>query len=244
MGQELEYLKIANSPLLWIACIPAVALVMVQAFLFARRAWKTGPQMGVTKEQMKRGAKSAAIASLGPSLVIVIGAVSLLASVGGPLAWMRLAYIGSVMYELPAADRAATAAGSTLGTNDMTMEAFANCAWIMCVCCLGWIIVSALFTDKMGKLRDKVAGGSEAALAVIAVAGGMGAFAYQCFTRLLPGVNSVDLGSDQVWALVGGFIIMLCLSIYGQKKKAKWVSQFGMTIAMVGDMLIGALTLL
>lgn len=157
---------------------------------------------------------------------------------------MRLAYIGSVMYELPAADRAATAAGSTLGTNDMTMEAFANCAWIMCVCCLGWIIVSALFTDKMGKLRDKVAGGSEAALAVIAVAGGMGAFAYQCFTRLLPGVNSVDLGSDQVWALVGGFIIMLCLSIYGQKKKAKWVSQFGMTIAMVGGMLIGALTLL
>ena len=37
---------------------------------------------------------------------------------------------------------------------------------------------------------------------------------------------------------------MLCLSIYGQKKKAKWVSQFGMTIAMVGGMLIGALTLL
>lgn len=90
MGQELEYLKVANSPLLWIACIPAVALVMVQAFMFARRAWKTGPQMGVSKEQMVRGAKSAAIASLGPSLVIVIGAVSLLASVGGPLAWMRL----------------------------------------------------------------------------------------------------------------------------------------------------------
>ena len=39
MGQELEYLKVANSPLLWIACIPAVALVMVQAFMFARRAW-------------------------------------------------------------------------------------------------------------------------------------------------------------------------------------------------------------
>ena len=96
MGQELEYLKVANSPLLWIACIPAVALVMVQAFMFARRAWKTGPQMGVSKEQMVRGAKSAAIASLGPSLVIVIGAVSLLASVGGPLAWMRLAYIRHV----------------------------------------------------------------------------------------------------------------------------------------------------
>ena len=133
MGQELEHLKVAelapccgspvSPPWHWLWCRP---------LLFARRAWKTGPQMGVSKEQMVRGAKSAAIASLGPSLVIVIGAVSLLASVGGPLAWMRLAYIGSVMYELPAADRAATAAGSTLGTNNMTMEAFANCAWIMC----------------------------------------------------------------------------------------------------------------
>lgn len=244
MGQELEYLKVANSPLLWIACIPAVALVMVQAFMFARRAWKTGPQMGVSKEQMMRGAKSAAVASIGPSVVIVIGAVSLLASVGGPLAWMRLAYIGSVMYELPAADRAATAAGSTLGTNNMTMEAFANCAWIMCVCCLGWIIVSALFTDKMGKLRDKVAGGSEAALSVIAVAGGMGAFGYQCFNRMLPGTNSIDFSSDQFWALIGGFVIMLCLSLYGQKKKTKWISQFGMTIAMIGGMLIGAITLI
>lgn len=238
---ELEYLKTANSPMMWIFCIPAVALVIVQAFLFAKRAWKTGPQMGVTKDQMMRGAKSAAIASLGPSLVIVIGAVSLLASVGGPLAWMRLAYIGSVMYELPAADRAATAAGSTLGTNNMTMEAFANAAWIMCVCCLGWIIVSALFTDKMGKLRDKVAGNSEAALAVIAVAGGLGAFAYQCFTRILPGVNKIDFGSAQLWSIIAGFVVMMALGLYGKKSKAKWVSQFGMTIAMIIGMLVGAI---
>ena len=69
---ELEYLKTANSPLLWIACIPAVVLVIVQAFMFAKRAWVTGPKIGVTKHQMVEGARSAAIASLGPSLVIVI----------------------------------------------------------------------------------------------------------------------------------------------------------------------------
>lgn len=237
---ELEYLKVANSPLLWIACIPAVALVIVQAFMFAKRAWITGPKMGVSKHQMIEGARSAAIASLGPSLVIVIGAVSLLASVGGPVAWMRLAYIGSVMYELPAADRAATAAGSTLGTNNMTMEAFANAVWIMCVCCLGWIIISALFTDKMGVLRDKVAGNSQAALGAIAVGGGLGAFSYQCFTRILPGVNKIDLGSAQLWSIIAGFVLMCLLNMYGNKTKAKWVAQFGMTIAMIGGMLVGA----
>ena len=146
---ELEYLKTANSMGMWISCIPAVALVLFQAFLFLKRAWATGPKMGVTKEQMKEAAKSSFIASIGPSIVIVSGMVSLLASVGGPLAWMRLAFIGSVMYELPAADRAATAAGCELGTSNMTEAAFANAAWIMTVCCLGWIIISALFTDKM-----------------------------------------------------------------------------------------------
>lgn len=72
----------------------------------------------------------------------------------------------------------------------------------------------------------------------------MGAFGYQCFNRMLPGTNSIDFSSDQFWALIGGFVIMLCLSLYGQKKKTKWISQFGMTIAMIGGMLIGAITLI
>lgn len=55
---ELPYLKTANSLFMWISCIPAVALVFFQAYIFMKRAWKTGPQMGVTKEQMKEAAKS------------------------------------------------------------------------------------------------------------------------------------------------------------------------------------------
>lgn len=238
--EELKYLETANHPLMWLFCIPAVALVVVQALMFAKRAWSTGPQMGVSKEKMRLAAKSSAIASIGPSIVIVIGAVSLLASVGGPLAWMRLAYIGSVMYELPAADRAASAAGSQLGTNNMTMEAFANAAWVMCICCLGWIIVSALFTDKMGKFRDKIAGDNKAALGIIASAGGLGAFAYQCFNRVIPLKSFI---SPDLWALVGGFIIMLLIGLYGNKKNSKWAKQFGMTIAMVGGMIIGSIAM-
>lgn len=66
--------------------------------------------MGISTEQIKTGAKSAFFASLGPSVAIVISMVGILASIGVPVAWMRLSYIGSVMYELAAADRAATAA--------------------------------------------------------------------------------------------------------------------------------------
>lgn len=231
---ELEYLKVANSPIMWISVIPPVALVMYQAVLFLRRSIRDGQKMGITDIQMKTAAKSALFASLGPSIVIVIGMVGLLTSVGGPVAWMRLAYIGSVMYELPAADRAATAAGSTLGTADMTMGAFANAVWIMTVCCLGWIIISALFTDKMGVLRDKVAGNSKAALSVIAVAGGLGGMSYQAFTRAIPEFT------EQTITVIAGFTIMVLMNLYAKKSDKAWAKQFGITIAMVGGMFIGS----
>ena len=32
---------------------------------------------------------------------------------------------------------------------------------------------------------------------------------------------------------------MCLLNVYGNKTKAKWVAQFGMTIAMVGGMIVG-----
>ena len=235
---ELEYLKLANSPLMWISVIPAVALVLLQAALFTKRAVKDGLKMGVTKEQMLTGAKSAATAAIGPSIVVVIGMVALLVSVGGPVAWMRLAYIGSVTYELGAADRAASAVGCQLGTSNMTEEAFACAVWVMCICCLGWIIISALFTDKMGVLRDKVAGNNTAKMAVISTGGGMGAFGYQCFDRAFP------LFTAQTAAVIIGFVVTAGLAIYAAKSNAGWAKKFGMTIAMIVGMVGGAFFLL
>lgn len=232
----LEYLKTANSLIMWIFCIPMVALIIYQAYIFMMRAWKIGPKMGVTKEQMKEAAKSSAIAAIGPSIVIVTGMVSLLASVGAPLAWMRLADIGSVMYELPAADRAATAAGCTLGTNNMTMEAFANAAWIMVTCCIGWMIVSALFTDKMESFRSKVTGGNMDALVSLTAGGGLGGFGYMVAQRLLP----FNIKSANMWSAIVGFIVMWCMNVIIKKTNAKWAQQFGMTIAMFCGMAVGA----
>ena len=231
---ELEYLKVANSPIMWISIIPPILLVVFQALKFSKKAFADGRKMGITDYQFKTAVKSSFFASLGPSLVIVIGMVGLLSSVGGPVAFMRLAYIGSVMYELPAADRAATAAGATLGTADMTMGAFANAVWIMTVCSLGWIIISALFTDKMGTLRDKIAGNSKAALGVIAAAGGMGAFGFQTWSRAIPAFTA------QTWTAIAGFAIMVLMNTLYNKTKKGWMKQFGITLAMVGGMVVGS----
>ena len=232
----MEYLGIANSFIMWVAVFPLVGLIVYQAFMFMRKAMKDGARMGVTKKQMNDAMKASFFASIGPCIVIVIGMVGLLSSLGGPLAWMRLSDIGSVMYELGAADRAATAAGSTLGTADMTMSAFANCVWVMIICTFGWIVVSALFTDKMGILRDKVAGGSGAVLSVISVAGGLGAMSFQCINRAYP-VNAAAV--PQIAAMLTGGILLFGFNTYADKKNAAWARQFGTTIAMIGGVCVG-----
>ena len=233
---ELEYLKVANNPIMWISVLPGVLLVIVQAIVLSRRAIVSGRKMGITERQFKSAIRSSALASIGPSLIIVTGMIALLSSMGGPIAWMRLAYIGAVNFELSAADRAASAVGCTLGTSNMTMEAFGCAVYTMVICCLGWILVSALFAHKMGDLRDRVAGNNKAKMSVISVAGGMGAYGYQCFNR-----GIVLAGPDaQTMTVIFGFGIMFALAIYGKKKNVAWVRKFGMMIAMFSGMLLGS----
>jgi len=69
---------------------------------------------------MKSAMKSSFITSLGPSVVILTGLLSLLVTVGGPMAWMRLSFIGAVMFELMAAGFGAEAVGVKMGIDPMT----------------------------------------------------------------------------------------------------------------------------
>lgn len=96
----MKVMEIANSLPMWIACGFAVALVLAQAVIFAVNAYKAGSKVGLTEQQMKGAIKSSAITSIGPSIVILSGMLSLLVSVGAPMAWMRLSFIGSVSLSL------------------------------------------------------------------------------------------------------------------------------------------------
>ncbi len=87
----------------------------------------------------------------------------------------------------------------------MTMEAFACAVYTMVICCLGWILVSALFAHKMGDLRDRVAGNNKAKMSVISVAGGMGAYGYQCFNR------GIVLAGPDAQTMTVILVLVLCL---------------------------------
>ena len=49
----MNTVDIQNSTVMWIACAVPVFIVVIQAVLFARKAWQDGPNLGVSKDLMK-----------------------------------------------------------------------------------------------------------------------------------------------------------------------------------------------
>ena len=151
----MNAMQIANSMPMWIACGIAVVLVIAQAAIFVKKAFEAGPKVGLTKEQMSKAVKSSALTSIGPSIVILSGMLSLLISVGGPMAWMRLSFIGSVMFESIAAGIGTGSVGVALGVDELTPLALTMAVWTMILGSIGWIIFSTFAADKMDKVQKK-----------------------------------------------------------------------------------------
>ena len=108
---------------MWLGAAIAVGIVVFQSVLFLRKSVKAADEMGITKEQVNIAIKSSAISSIGPSIVILVTMISLIVSMGAPVSWMRLSFIGSVNYEAMAAGFGAQAMGTTL--ENLTPIAFA-----------------------------------------------------------------------------------------------------------------------
>lgn len=229
----MEYMQIANSAPMWIAAGVAIALVLYQAFVFARKSYATGKTIGLSDAQMRSAMKCSMITSIGPSLVILTGLLSLLVTVGGPMAWMRLSFIGSVMFELMAVGFGAEAVGVNLGIDPMTKIAFANAVWTMILGSLGWIIFATLTADKMDKAQARFLKGDKGLLTVIPVAAMLGSFG-----SLVSG-HLVALNKNTVAAISGGLVMAIAVQL-SEKKDLKWLKEWGLAIALFGGMIVAA----
>lgn len=232
----MDYMAIANSLPMWIAAGAAVILVIIQAGIFAKKSYSAGKELGITDHQMKSAMKSSFITSIGPSFVILTGLISLLVTVGAPMAWMRLSFIGSVMFEMMAVGFGAEAVGVKVGVDQMTELAFANAVWIMILGSIGWIVVATISAKRMDKVQNKFAKGDKQLLSIISVAAMLGSFASLSAPHLMA-LNANTL------ACIAGGVIMLILSVFSEKKQVQWLKEWVLAIALFGGMIVGAFLL-
>ncbi len=228
------YAHIANSPALWLITIVAVGIVLLQTVVFLKKCFTTGKKIGISEERLKTAFTTGAISAIGPSVVIVIGMVSLLIVVGGPTAMLRLSYVGNVAYELLAVEFAADAYGVSATAADVPAEVFCVALWGMAIGCVGWPLVSGLFTDKMDKLTSKIAGSAAGMVPVISSAAMLGAYGY------LNSSYVVSLDKNTVALLVGAGIMVAVTMLY-RKFHKRWLNEWGLTFAMIGGVIIAAI---
>ncbi len=226
-----NYLEIANSLWMWLATSLAVLVVLFQAFIFAKKSYSTGLQMGLTRVQMNDAMKSAAITAIGPSLVILSTMIALLVAIGGPMSWMRLSFIGSAAFEMMSASFGTQAVGVTIGSDPMTNVAFANAVWTMTLGSIGWIVFATLSADKMDKVQKKFAGSDNKLMGVIASGAVLAAFGANSATHL------VALNKNTVACIAGG-VIMLILATYANKNNIKWLKEWSLFFALFGGMFV------
>ena len=226
----MDYLQIANSMPMWIAAGGAVTLIVVMAIVFATKSYKTGKEMGLTDEQMKGAIKSASITSIGPSIVILSTMLTLLITVGGPVAWMRLSFIGAVMFESMAAGFGTQAVGVDLVSAGMNGEALAAAVWTMVLGSIGWIIWGTFVGNKMDKVQNIVAKGDTRILGVISGSAVLGTFA------AMGGSHVVKMNLNSIACLVGAVTMFVVLTLANKTGKT-WLKEWALTFAILIGML-------
>ncbi|MBX0325884.1 DUF5058 family protein [Halomicroarcula sp. F13] len=226
------YMDVANSRWLWLSTLPVVSVVLLQAAIFLRRAWNDGKEMGLSEEKLKTGFKTGLISAIGPSVAVLAGMLALIATVGGPVAWMRLSVIGSVAFELPAAELGLSQFGYSLGDEGITETAYATAVWSMTLGGTGWLLVSAFGTRHMEKVRTKISNGNEKLIPIISAAAMLGAFAY-----FLSG--EVTAGTPETGAVAVGGLAMLALLHLADSRDIQWLREWALGAAMLVGLLVG-----
>lgn len=148
----MTFSEIMNSPVLYGAVGCGIVYILIFCVITLRKAYRHGLAIGLSKEKMKTAITSSAIYSVVPSLSIVIGLFSLATVIGVPWSWFRLSVVGSVTYELMAADMVATGAGyeSIAALNAAgDPSVVGTVMFVMSICILGGIVGVLIFGKKV-----------------------------------------------------------------------------------------------
>ena len=232
---ELDYLAIANSLPVWFCAFACIAIVVIQAVLFAMLCYKNAPLVGLSKAECGKSFRSGMITAIGPSISCFIGAISMIATVGGPLAWMRLSMIGAAGKVRPALATGAAAYGVEFGGTGYDITVMANSWLTMALNGCGWLLVVALLAPRMEKIREKIGGGGDdVLLGLITSAASIGLFGYMA-SQYYVHIISVP---PSAWACITGTVVMYaCIRFSG---KISWLREYGLGISIVAGIVVGA----
>lgn len=221
-----DILALANSPILWAFGVGVFLVIGIQSVLYVRAARKAGPEVGMEKADLNRAFRAGAVASIGPSLAVVIVAIALLAMFGTPAVLVRIGLIGSAPFETGAATISAHTMGAELGGESYTQQVFAVAFATMSLAGAGWFAATLLLTPLLKKGSVKLSQVNPVAMGVITSAALLGAFAALTIGEL------PKSGAHVVTAIVSAAVMALLLAL-ARFLRADWLKEWALGISIL-----------
>lgn len=224
----MNFFDIANGKLLYILVSMVIVYILIQSYIFLKMSLNRAKEIGISKSIIKNIIKSSAVFTIVPSIAIVLGLAALAPSIGIPWSWLRLSVIGSVSYELMAANMASTSLGfsslsqaSASGPNALGVIMFAMSTGVA-----GGMIMDMLFIKKVNttvtKFRAKSGEFGIVALSVL-------------FSAVLVVFIAPVFGKGTVYILtfLSSMIIVLIQGIIIKKYKITWLKNFVLAFSLL-----------
>lgn len=243
-----EVFRVANNAVVWLLCFIVVAVALIQSLLYIRLSLKAADAIGFERRNVYKGLWTGAVSSVGPSFAVFLVMVGLISAVGAPIAWLRCSIIGSAPIEMTGAMLGAQAYGVELNSPQYDLNALAASWWTMSVNGIGWLIVAAVLTPHLEKVRAKFGGGDARWLVLIAVAATTGCYGYlsadtigkalRNYRKALAAGGSGMTPLQPMIATIAAGIAMAVL-IRASKKRPK-LREYNLGLAMLAGMIVAA----
>ena len=230
-----------NHPLIFVMVGVIIAVVIAQSVFFLVRALRRAKEKGMDLSVIKKTVISSALFTIAPAVSILVGVFTLSYSLGIPLPWLRLSVIGSLSYEMIAAERALAAFGLNFTETITDPQVYVTVVWVMTFGIAVGLILTPLLAKKIQNGMKKIENSDKKWREIFSNAMFLGmisaflGFVFCDVTNVFKGDTS---GLIPVIVFFASALIMAICGICATKLKQRWLNDYALPISLICGMAV------
>lgn len=230
-----------NHPLIFVMVGVIIAVVIAQSVFFLVRALRRAKEKGMDLSVIKKTVISSALFTIAPAVSILVGVITLSYSLGIPLPWLRLSVIGSLSYEMIAAERALAAFGLDFTEAITDPQVYVTVVWVMTFGIAVGLILTPLLAKKIQNGMKKIENSDKKWREIFSNAMFLGmisaflGFVFCDVTNVFKGDTS---GLIPVVVFFSSALVMAVCGICATKLKQRWLNDYALPISLVCGMAV------
>jgi hypothetical protein len=230
-----------NHPIIFVMVGVIIAVVIAQSVFFLIRALRRAKEKGMDMSVIKKTVISSALFTIAPAVSILVGVITLSYSLGIPLPWLRLSVIGSLSYEMIAAERALAAFGLDFTKAITDPQVYVTVTWVMTFGIAVGLILTPLLAKKIQNGMKKIENSDKKWREIFSNAMFLGmisaflGFVFCDVTNVFKGDTS---GLVPVIVFFASALVMVVCGLCATKLKQRWLNDYALPISLICGMAV------